>query len=972
MPAARPPERGSPLARLAALFREHTDAATRRALAAIAFALLFASAHLARVGTEVARGATFGLLGGALAVALVWAAWARRAWRTERGTIVRAIGGTDPELASRILRALRLVERGRRVEEDGSPELAQLHFDRLLARATPERIGARAAALGRRWYRVGLGAGVVALAAVAVGPFRVVEGLDVLLARHGEAPLPFDWLASPVVVAHPPEYLRQRDTVVEDELTRLSLPRGTQLTVRGTPIHAGRRLVLFDGASEVPFVDDAEGGLVARFTLGDSTRLRIAARFGEVRLPQHDALEVTSIPDEEPKVKLEGAPRTAKLLDEPDVAISYEASDDHGLREVDLVLRAGAKEDRRVLARLDGETRENRGGVRLRASDPFFRRTYVPVEVTVEARDNDPITGPKWGKSAAITLVPPAVGEPEALRYEALLRARDAFVDLAADRIEAEVGPDAGQRKAHAVHETEETDRATGTLDEALDGSYGGLRVPRRAASLARGQERKLREALAKELRSTTKTTHEANRKVTEDATLSLDAGLRLLGATDSASVARRLAEVADDCAAGADIAKRPADRERGVARLEAAATVLESGGAQLSRLGALGRDLGEIVANDLKRIRRARGADDYLHAELAARDLAARLRRPSPSFSGGRRGGVESGGGSSSGDPDDGSAADGQIAEQQRDIEELAQDHAAELAGNERALGEASSSEETQKLADEARRHAQAVRDAVRPLRSASGADPGSAEASAATGREHAEAMAGALERGDLAGAVESGRNAQRALDEAAKPGRKPLSPFDDGEEMREDARAAQNRLAPELAWAEQSLEQLRQAASARARQQLQESSGREGKLADRARNVADQGRNGPAAMPGDTLDMLGDAESAMREAQRALASGEGDKALERQRAAQRLLEMARASGSGDGSDEQASDGSNGARGDRDQSDPSFDSKLPIPSADDHRGPEAFRRRVIEGLAGSSDPRLRAAVKRYAEGLLR
>src|SRR6185295_9346485 len=183
-----------------------------------------------------------------------------------------------------------------------------------------------------------------------------------------------------------------------------------------------------------------------------------------------------------PVVTLEGAPKTVKLLDTPEIEISYDAIDDHGLREVHLVLRSAGREERRVLARLDGETIHNRGGHRLRASDAFLKRSYAPVEITVEARDNDPLRGPKWGKSAAITVIPPIVGEPEAMRYEALARSRDGFVDLLAFRIENDIGPsvDTGQLRAHALRETEETDRAITELETTLSGSYGGLSISRR------------------------------------------------------------------------------------------------------------------------------------------------------------------------------------------------------------------------------------------------------------------------------------------------------------------------------------------------------------------------------------------------------------------------------------------------------------------------------------------------------------
>jgi hypothetical protein len=42
------------------------------------------------------------------------------------------------------------------------------------------------------------------------------------------------------------------------------------------------------------------------------------------------------------------------------------------------------------------------------------------------------------------------------------------------------------------------------------------------------------------------------------------------------------------------------------------------------------------------------------------------------------------------------------------------------------------------------------------------------------------------------------------------------------------------------------------------------------------------------------------------------------------------------------------------------------------IPKADAHKGPEEFRKRVIKGLGQPSGGRLKEAVKRYAEGLLR
>jgi hypothetical protein len=112
---------------------------------------------------------------------------------------------------------------------------------------------------------------------------------------------------------------------------------------------------------------------------------------------------------------------------------------------------------------------------------------------------------------------------------------------------------------------------------------------------------------------------------------------------------------------------------------------------------------------------------------------------------------------------------------------------------------------------------------------------------------------------------------------------------------------------------------------------------------------------------MPQEMLDRLSEAEQAMRDAQRALGQAESENGLRRQHDAQRLLEMAR--GEREEGEPQAGerDGDGRIRG-----------KAEVPGKDKHKGPEEFRKRVLQGLGGSSDPLLREAVKRYAEGLLK
>jgi hypothetical protein len=324
-------------------------------------------------------------------------------------------------------------------------------------------------------------------------------------------------------------------------------------------------VVITDGAAAVPFVDDGAGHVVARWTVTDSTTLWIAAEFGDprvggVRVRQPDEQQVFSIPDEAPRVTVEGAPRTVKLLDEPSIPIHYEATDDHGLREVDLVLRAGTREERRVLSHPAADVLVDRGGYEIQARDAFFKKVYVPVEITVEARDNDVVSGPKWGKSPAIVVIPPQAGQPEALRYQALLKARDALTDLTAFRVTDK--PSFAAAKDHVAREVEAQETAVKAVNEALSGSYGGLEVRGRAVALARGQLRRLSRALDAEKKSTVAAKHQKLLEETEDVLLAFDAGLRGLGYRDTQTVARRLADVADEAASALFTSGAPPDSQ--------------------------------------------------------------------------------------------------------------------------------------------------------------------------------------------------------------------------------------------------------------------------------------------------------------------------------------------------------------------------------------------------------------------------
>lgn len=963
----KPPPLPEPLRVLRDAWLSAVRAARSRALVAFGVLAFTVAMLLARVGTTSSRLGAGAILVLAAAVVITARVLEAHAFRDPARTIQRLAGNVEPELAGRAIRALSLLHADS--AKGASAELSHLHVTRSLAALPREGVMRGASRFAFVLGVTALGFVVTNVAACATNPWGVVEGFDVLIASKGIAPLGMGWLSDPQILARPPDYLHQEERRVvpyED----VALARGALLTFRGTPVHAGRRLLLTDGAAEVPFVDDGTGQVVARWPLAETVSLRVVARFGDVVIPESTDTTIDSIPDRAPDVLLEGAPRRIILAGEEDaseIPIHYEATDDHGLREVHLVMRAGAREERRVLARLDGETRSDRGGYNLRASDPFIKKSHAAIEIRVEAKDNDPITGPKWGASDAIAVVPPDVGEPEARRLAALIRLRDALVDALAWRLSHTLPTELEDRREFLDREARFEDDASELLEATLATSYAGVRIPGRLPAMLRGRVRKVKEAVSNQARSPSTAAHAAVVKATERLVLVVDAIIQGQGVKDTREVARELADVADDLAVGGSLAQKPAEKARGVQRMDAAVMVLGGGGRAMMRLGALGRDLGEIVEMDLVRALRARKAEDLPHAVLAAQDLAARLRQPDPSFGsrGGRpsHAGGESGGsrGAPGADADgEGSEVEQAFNEAAQELEKLAAEHAGQVGKVEQSLAGGTTAEDLKQLSEEANRHAQKVREAAKPLPTV-GAGSDSWTSKGASAREHAEQMAKALEQGNASDAVQSGRSVISALDEAKRAAaRERWGRSGDGSPDK-TVDEARKSLEAELKWAKQKLDEMRKRAAMHAAPELKEHGDTEGKLAEKARDIAKKGRD-QEALPPSALEALAGAEQAAREAASALKQGDVERGLQRQREAQQKLEMAK-DALGDAEGERGSDD-----GDRSAA----NDHAEIPKADAHRGPEDFRKRVVKGLGQPSGGRLKDAVKRYAEGLLR
>ncbi len=942
-----------------------------RAIAALGTLVFVLAMLLARRGTAGARAGAIAagvLTAAAVAVMLLRE---RRIWMDPSRIIDRLAGRAMPEQAARAQRALSLLDAdGQPADGSVSPVLTRLHVARALAALPGDAIAGEATRVARRFGLAALALTVATIAAISSNPWGVVEGMDIIVARSGAAPVGMPWLDNPVLTARPPDYLHQ-----EERRLRLGdaaqLPRGSVISFRGAPLHAGRKLALYDGVDEVPFVDDGAGKVIARWPLERSAELRVVARFGNVRIEDADTTPVKSLSDLSPVVELEGAPRQLKLVESAaPVEIRYRATDDHGLREVHLVLRSGAREERRVLAKLDGETLSDRGGYVLKASDAFFKKSHAPIAIVVEAKDNDPITGPKWGASAAITAIPPDVGEPETRRLAALRTLRDAYVDATAHVLANALPQLPAARRALTDQEDAEHLKNGLLLDETLSTSYAGVTIAGRVRALLRAQAQKLDEAMRAEVRAPTAATHAALIKATETMTLVVDGVMRGQGLRDARSSAKQLVEVADDLGLGAAQSQRAGEAERGGQRFSAASIVLGGGQRQLAAMGVLGRDLSGAVGAALKRAERAGTAGDWPHAELAARDLAARLRQPDPSFgakgSGSGHASGESGAAAGGGSDEGGGEAERAFNEAAQDLENLAQEHAGAIGDVERALSQAQSQDDLDALRNDAAEHAKAVREALGAMPSiGTGSDSWTSKGAAS--KELADQMARSLEQGNPADAVQSGRSALQALDEARRIAQRTRHFEDDARRAGARIEEARRKLEPEVDWAAKQLDELRKKASQRAGGELRKSGAGEEKLADRAGKLSEKARE-QGSLPEPAIDALGEAEQLARDAARALERGDAELAMRLQHDAQRQLEAARqALGQDDGQDE-----ADRAREGKAEGDDGAAGRADIPKADAHKGPEEFRRRVVKGLAQPGSARQRDAIKRYAEGLLR
>ncbi|HSC85751.1 MAG TPA: hypothetical protein VLC09_00695, partial [Polyangiaceae bacterium] len=329
---------------------------------------------VARGGTDAWRGlAAVGLS----VLPILWIGLglrSRRRWRGSSG-VRRLLTPVDAALGARVLRARGLLERTRQDETAGSAELAELHASRTVDEIPTKLLDARAQSVRRklRWSSLALAATLGALS--SVGSLRLLEGASVLFAEAGVGRLRLAYFEEVEFIVEEPAYLASGEPRLVTG-TAVVLPQGSSVTARIMPRSFVRDWVLDDGLSHAAFVSEGSGTWVAHLRIDQPTTLRVGARLGEVSVFASDELQVLTLEDRAPIVKLEDAPRTLSLEDMERLELSYAAFDDHGLAQIDLVLESGRRAERIELVHLDGKRRAQQGGYALERHHPFLKRAF--------------------------------------------------------------------------------------------------------------------------------------------------------------------------------------------------------------------------------------------------------------------------------------------------------------------------------------------------------------------------------------------------------------------------------------------------------------------------------------------------------------------------------------------------------------------------------------------------------------------
>ena len=219
-------------------------------------------------------------------------------------------------------------------------------------------------------------------------------------------------------------------------------PPGTVVHIRATALRDTREAMLLvgEGAPRVVPLEAADSrDLSGTVTVEETTtyRFRLVTPAGAV-VDEETAHAIDVEPDHDPEIRLLSPDKDAEVNIQDQVQLIYQAQDDFGLGQVDVVYRRrGAEPVRRRAHTLDADLRYQ-GELQLDVAQTEAKPGEV-LEIWVEAFDQDTVNGPKVGKSEVRHIKIWSPEEKHEENVDQLAAVVEAMLRVLADRLESPI-----------------------------------------------------------------------------------------------------------------------------------------------------------------------------------------------------------------------------------------------------------------------------------------------------------------------------------------------------------------------------------------------------------------------------------------------------------------------------------------------------------------------------------------------------
>lgn len=376
--------------------------------------------------------------------AVVWRFFILEWWRSRSDVAVAAhLENGLPALRDGLLACVELKDDPQRADPALNQALQQQVAARLdaadLASVTPFK------PIRKAW----LGAGVVALIwglAVLIAPGAITRGFATLAPGVGLIGADGALQTGPLVgdltlTLHYPAHTGRQPKVIPNSAGDFEAPKGTRVELAATTLEPAQAVSLSfgepgEGAQQALTVKenrDARG----EFVVSEATRWRFAiTTTGGERLIEAIDRHIKLEPDTAPEVVLQLPAEDLELQDLRQVDVRYTARDDFGLSKINVVVALAADPENPEKLEQIGVTGKNHKGIDTVDLSIVQAQPGDRIALFVEAWDNHSVDGPQRGISETRYIT---VHSPQEAHYELSERLRelvDQLLTALADRLE--------------------------------------------------------------------------------------------------------------------------------------------------------------------------------------------------------------------------------------------------------------------------------------------------------------------------------------------------------------------------------------------------------------------------------------------------------------------------------------------------------------------------------------------------------